>query len=264
MIESTPGGASLARAFDAYAAGEALAPEYAEGDTRDRVLEHLDPISDDLALDLGAGAGAMSLALAPYVRRVLALDLSRAMLRAAGLAARRRGRMAPVAVQGEAEHLPLRDGCIDVLACRHTARYFGDPARAVLEMARVLRRGGRVVVLDAVASGDPEVDAVLDALESLHSPTPVRLRTAAAWRELLMDTGLRVDWMDEPLYERAEGRSLLDWSARAGLSQSGFEQARALLRGASEQVRQHLRVLVHGEDLQMHVPLAIVAGKRVT
>ncbi|MEO7866178.1 MAG: class I SAM-dependent methyltransferase [Candidatus Eisenbacteria bacterium] len=264
MTESTPGDASLARAFDAYAAGEALAPEYAEGDTRDRVLEHLDPVSDDLALDLGAGAGAMSVALAPYVRRVVALDLSRAMLRAAWFAARRRGRMAPLAVRGEAEQLPLRDGCIDVLACRHTARYFGDPARAVLEMARVLRLGGRVVVLDAVASGDPEVDAVLDALESLHSPTPVRLRTAAAWRELLLDTGLRVDWMDEPLFDRAEGRSLMDWSARAGLSQSGFEQARALLRGASEKVRRHLRVLVHGDDLQLNVPLAIVAGKRVT
>ena len=264
MNDSTPGAAGLAHAFDAHAPGEALAAEYADGDTRDRVLEHLDPISDDLALDLGAGAGAMSVALAPYVRRVLALDPSRAMLRAAGLAARRRGRMAPLGVQGEAEQLPLRDGCIDVLACRHAARYFGDPARAVREMTRVLRRGGRVVVLDVVASGDPEVDAVLDALESLHAPAPVRLRTAAAWRELLMDTGLRVDWMDEPLYERAEGRSLLDWSARAGLSQAGFEQARALVLGASEKSRQHLRVLVHGADLQLHWPLAIVAGKRVT
>lgn len=263
MIDSTPGDESLARAFDAYAPGEALAPEYAEGDTRDRLLEHLDPISDDLALDLGCGAGAMSVALAPYVRRVIALDLSRDMLRAAGLAARRRGRMAPLALRGDAHRLPLRDGCIDVLACRHVARYFGAPEIAVTEIARVLRLGGRVVLLDVVASGDPEVDVVLDALESLHSPAPVHLRTAAVWRESFVATGLRCDWLDEPLFERAEGRSLLDWSARAGLSQSGFEAARALLRDASDKVRQHLRVLVHGDDLQMHWPLAIVVAKRI-
>lgn len=264
MIESTPGDASRARAFDAFAPGEALSPEYAEGDTRDRVLEHLDPISDDLALDLGAGAGAMSVALAPYVRRVVALDLSREMLRAAGLAARRRGRMAPIGVRGDAMALPLRDGCIDVLACRHTARYLGEPARAVHEIARVLRRGGRVVLLDVVASGDPEVDSVLEALESLHSPVPVQLHTAAAWREQLMETGLRVDWMDEPLFERAEGRSLQDWSARSGLSQAGFEEARELLKRAPEVARRYLRVLVHGDDLQLHWPLAIIAAKRVT
>lgn len=263
MIESTPGGASRAQAFDALAPGEALSPEYAEGDTRDRVLEHLDPISDDLALDLGAGAGAISLALAPYVRRVIALDLSRDMLRAAGLAARRRGRMAPIGVRGDAMALPLRDGCIDVLACRHAARYFENPAVAAFECARVLRRGGRVVLLDRVASGDPEVDTVLESLESLHSPVTVRLRTAAAWRELLVETGLRVDWMDEPLFERAEGCSLQDWSARAGLSQGGFEQARDILRAAPEAARRHLRVLVHGDDLQLHWPLAILAAKRV-
>lgn len=263
MIESTPGDASRAQAFDAFAPGEALSPEYAEGDTRDRVLEHLDPISDDLALDLGAGAGAMSVALAPYVRRVIALDLSRDMLRAAGLAARRRGRMAPIGVRGDALALPLREGCIDVLACRHAARYFGEPSRAAHEIARVLRRGGRVVVLDVVASGDPEVDAVLEALESLYSPVPVKLLSAAAWREQLLATGLRVDWMDEPLFERAEGRSLQDWSARAGLSQSGFEEARELLRNAPEAVRRYLRMLVHGDDLQLHWPLAIIVGKRV-
>ena len=72
-----------------------------------------------------------------------------------------------------------------------------------------------------------------------------------------------VEGVDEPLYERAEGRSLMDWSARAGLSQGGFEAARELLRQAPESARRHLRVLVHGEDLQLHWPLAIVAAKRV-
>ena len=78
-----------------------------------------------------------------------------------------------------------------------------------------------------------------------------------------METGLRVDWMDEPLFERAEGRSLQDWSARAGLSQAGFEEARELLKRAPEVARRYLRVLVHGDDLQLHWPLAIIAAKRV-
>ena len=252
------------REFSERARAYGMREEFVKGDTRDRVLEHLEPVSDEVALDLGSGPGAMSVALAPFVRRVIALDLAPAMLAAGQLAARRVGRMPALPVAGDACRLPLRGSSVHVIACRHAARLFADPAQAAREMTRVLTLGGRVVVLDAMATGDEEVDVVIRALETLHAGGPVALLTAEQWRETLMAAGLRVDWLDQPLYELQAGRSLLEWFAASGASTDVFLRARRLLTDAPKRVRDHLRVLVHGEDLQLHPPLAIVAARRTT
>lgn len=252
-----------AREFGERARAYGLRDEFLKGDTRDRVLEHLEPVSDELALDLGSGPGAMSVALAPFVRRVIALDLAPEMLRVGQLAARRVGRMPALPVAGDAARLPLRAASVHVIACRHAARLFMDPAATAREVARVLALGGRVVIVDAMASGDAAVDAVLGELEALHAGAPVAMLTAEAWRAALVDAGLRVDWLDQPLYELQAGRSMLEWFAAAGASTDVFLRARRLLAEAPRSVRDHLRVLVHGEDLQWHPPLAIVAARRV-
>ena len=253
-----------AREFGERARAYGLREEFLKGDTRDRVLEHLEPVSDEIALDLGAGPGAMSVSLAPFVRRVIALDLAPQMLRAGALAARRVGRMPALPVAGDAARLPLRAASVQVIACRHAARLFGDPAPVADELARVLSLGGRVVIVDAMASGDPAIDEVLAGLETMHAGGAVTLRTAEQWRETLMAAGLRVDWCDQPLYELQAGRSLLEWFAASGASTDVFVRARQMLAEAPRSVRDHLRVLLHGEDIQFHPPLGIVAARRVS
>lgn len=101
-----------------------------------------------LVVDLGTGTGDLLPYLAPRAERVVAVDFSGAMLRKA------RARLAEGEarhvhfVRGELEALPLPDGVADgvvaSLVLHHTAR----PAEAVREMARVLRPGGRLVLVD--------------------------------------------------------------------------------------------------------------------
>lgn len=96
--------------------------------------------------DLGCGTGGLSEALAPFVRRVVAVDGSPAMLKAA------RARLAehPSAEirRGELESLPVADGELDAALFALVLHHVTDPQRALSEAARALKPGGRLVVVD--------------------------------------------------------------------------------------------------------------------
>lgn len=256
--------ATLAAEFDARARTYALGPELADGDTRHRLLEHLDPVMDETLLDVGCGPGATARAAGPFVGRVIALDLSHAMLGALALESRRAGRLVPPRVRGDACSLPFRDGAVQLVACRHAARHFGGLSTFLAEASRVLARGGRLAIVDAALTGEPEADAVLAELEALRGPgTPV-LRSEPQWRQALAATaGLRVEWVESPHFDREAGRSLLAWCAEAGLASAVFERAKARLLGTSPDVRRALGVLAHGSDVQYHPPCVVAAARRV-
>src|SRR5262245_50062874 len=264
MREPEAGGAAeISTAFDARASSYALWPELARGETRHRVLERLEPVADEVLLDLGSGPGAMARAAGPFVKRVVLCDLSPAMLRVAAAESRRAERLVPPRVAADAHTLPFRDGSFDLIACRHAVRLFDSPDRAAAEMHRVLRHGGRVALCDAMATGDAEVDRVLLAVEAMLAPGAVTLLTPAAWAERLERAGFRRDWDDQPLVELESGRSLLDTCARCGLSQAACDEAKRSLLDAAEPVRRTLGVLAHGSDVIYHPPFGIVGATRV-
>jgi len=102
--------------------------------------------ADWIVADLGCGTGQVAAALAPHVRRVLAVDQSAAMLKAAR---RRTAGLDNVELkQGSLEALPLGAGACDGALLLLALTYVEDPAAVLSEAARVLRPGGRLVVAD--------------------------------------------------------------------------------------------------------------------
>jgi ArsR family transcriptional regulator len=96
--------------------------------------------------DLGCGTGQLAEAVAPYVRRVVAVDGSDDMLAAARV---RLDGAANVALKrGDLESLPLKNGELDAAVLSLVLHYAPDPARALGEVARVVKPGGRVLVVD--------------------------------------------------------------------------------------------------------------------
>jgi ArsR family transcriptional regulator len=96
--------------------------------------------------DLGCGTGQAAAALAPFVRSVIGIDQSAAMLRAA---ARRTSALANVELrQGSLEALPLVDASVDAALLLLALTYVADPTQAAAEVCRVVRPGGRVVIVD--------------------------------------------------------------------------------------------------------------------
>jgi ubiquinone/menaquinone biosynthesis C-methylase UbiE/DNA-binding transcriptional ArsR family regulator len=96
--------------------------------------------------DLGCGTGHISATLAPSVARVIAIDESGPMLAAA------RARLADTSNvelrEGHIESLPLEDASLDVAILFLVAHFITDPARAMQEVRRVLKPGGRLLLVD--------------------------------------------------------------------------------------------------------------------
>jgi ArsR family transcriptional regulator len=98
--------------------------------------------------DLGCGTGEMTAMLAPFVRRVIAVDASRPMLAAAK---RRLAGLENVELHaGELEALPIEDGELDAAVAFLVLHYVVDPPKALAEIARALRPGGKLLVVDMV------------------------------------------------------------------------------------------------------------------
>lgn len=96
--------------------------------------------------DLGCGTGQSAAALAPHVRRVIGVDQSSAMLKAAH---RRTAGLDNVELRrGSLEAVPIADGECDGALLILALTYVEEPAAALKEMARILRPGGRAVVVD--------------------------------------------------------------------------------------------------------------------
>ena len=96
--------------------------------------------------DLGCGTGQVSAALAPFVARVIAVDASSEMLRAAKH--RLEGFAGVELRRGDLEALPLDDAVLDLATLFLVLHHVPEPARALAETARVLKPGGRVLIVD--------------------------------------------------------------------------------------------------------------------
>ena len=96
--------------------------------------------------DLGCGTGQTSAALAPFVGSVIAVDESSAMLAAAR---KRLGTRHTIELRsGRLEDLPIDDALLDVAVLSLVLHFVVDPAQVLTEVARVLKPGGRVLVVD--------------------------------------------------------------------------------------------------------------------
>jgi ArsR family transcriptional regulator len=98
--------------------------------------------------DLGCGTGLTTAALAPFVGRVIAVDESSAMLAAAR---RRLAERDNVELRGgRLEDLPIQDGELDAAILSLVLHFVVDPAAVLAEVARTLRPGARLLVVDMV------------------------------------------------------------------------------------------------------------------
>jgi ArsR family transcriptional regulator len=106
-------------------------------------------------LDVGSGDGAAASFLAPYCKSLTCIDSSARMIAAAS---KRDWRKAGVsALVADAHQLPFESARFDDVLLFHTLAYVEEPTRVIDEAARVLRPGGRVVVLSLNRHSEREI-----------------------------------------------------------------------------------------------------------
>jgi SAM-dependent methyltransferase len=192
------------------------------------MVEALAPHPADRAIDLGAGAGHASLALAPHVARVDAVDPTPEMLAVGARLAAERGITNVVPTEAAAEALPFPDASFDLAMSRFSIHHWPDPGGALREIARVLRPGGRLVLVDLVAPEDARLDAFLNAVELLRDPTHARVLRPSDWRAAIAGAGLAGDIVREWRFRH----DTEDWLARTAPAPWRADAVRRLLREA--------------------------------
>jgi ubiquinone/menaquinone biosynthesis C-methylase UbiE/DNA-binding MarR family transcriptional regulator len=98
--------------------------------------------------DLGAGEGTFSQLLAKRAKKVIAVDNSEKMVEYGRELARKHGVKNLEYRKGDIEDVPLRDGTVDLAFFSQALHHAAHPERAVAEAWRILKPGGRIVVLD--------------------------------------------------------------------------------------------------------------------
>lgn len=147
---------------------------------REQLRTFVLPRGDERALDVGTGAGTLALALAPLVREVVGVDIVTELLdRARGQAPEN-----VTFVEGDATSLPFDAGSFDLTCTRRTLHHIAYPERAVAELARVTRPGGRVFVDDQIAPVDPLAALALDRFERARDPSHTRTLPDTDFRQL--------------------------------------------------------------------------------
>jgi len=111
-----------------------------------RALGHLLP--PIVVADLGCGEGYLTIEASRFATRVIAVDRSEAVLDRARESAKRRRVKNIEWKRGELEKLPLKDLSVDVALLSQALHHAKDPARALAEAARIVKPGGRVLLLE--------------------------------------------------------------------------------------------------------------------
>jgi SAM-dependent methyltransferase len=178
-------------------------------------VEFAEPVREDVCLDVAYGGGPVGAAMSSRVRHVTTVDPTLPVPER-GRGARtptvvfttgnrvppQRAAFGPDAptVRADAAALPYRDGAFTLVTSRYSLFRLPDPGRALREMLRVCRPGGRVVIADLVRHNlaGPDRDRIERLRDPEHPPAPSMARLV----DLITDAGADVRRLDLFTIER--------------------------------------------------------------
>jgi len=228
-----------------------------------RVVELAEPKPADLALDIATGAGHTALAIAPHVAGVMAFDLTQEMLDETVRNAAVRGLGNVSTRRGAAENLPFNDASFDIITVRQAPHHYADVRRAIAEMARVAKRGGRVIVVDSRAPEDDALDRQFNHIEKLRDPSHVRNYRPSEWRTMIEHGGLRITALELDFYtENGSAMDFDSWTRRSKTQPVAVAELRRLFRNASPPLIEAIRIEFHGDRIGFCVPQITIAARK--
>lgn len=226
--------------FGATAQDYVASPRHRSGPDLVRLVELAEGQPHERALDIATGGGHTALAVAPTVSHVVASDLTPKMLAAAEAFIRDQGITNVSFEIAEAERLPFDDASFDIVTCRIAPHHFADPRAFCREVARVLKPGGRFVLMDSTSPEDDELDRFINDVEWRRDKTHVRSYRLSEWQEMIEATGMVLDATEvvERTYEWGS------WTERSRMAPDERDELETIMRSAPERVHDYFKVVL--------------------
>lgn len=242
--------------FGAAAADYVTSTVHANGQDLAWVVEAVGPARVERVLDVATGAGHTAFTVAPYATEVVALDLTREMLATAQQVANERGLQNIRFLQGDAQAIPCEDASFDVVTCRQAPHHFPHIEQAVKEWARVLKAGGKLVLIDSISPEEAAIDTFLNEIEALRDPSHVRNQRISEWRALLNTAGFTITTAREwGIY-----LDIPSWTQRMRTPAASVATIEQRMHNASPAIRERLRIEEQDGIFAFTLPAALIVA----
>src|SRR5215472_17086593 len=176
--------------FTRQAVPFSTAPAIRNEEALNRIVQWAGAGPDDTVLDIACGPGLLVCAFARVAKHATGIDLTPAMLEQARKIQEEQGIKNVTWQAGNVYSLPFSDSQFSIVSTRFVFHHLEQPLNALIEMKRVCKPGGRIVVADMAPV--PEKADALNAEERLRDPSQVRGLPLEELRELFAGAGLPV------------------------------------------------------------------------
>lgn len=222
-----------------------------------QLLVELSAVSpEDEVLDVACGPGLVACAFARQARQVTGIDLTPAMIEQARRRQREEGLGNLLWEVGDAVPLPYTDGAFSLVLTRYSFHHLLAPRKALAEMIRVCRPGGRVLVADVAMA--PDKVAAYDRLETIRDPSHTHALTTEEFGDLFLHSGL-VDCRQAAYRVNLE----LEEQLGASFPRPGDEQRlREMVTGDIGVDALGIRARREEERVVYTVPITVMVGRK--
>ena len=157
-------------------------------DAIDLLMEMTEVNGEDEVLDVACGPGLVACEFAPHVKHVTGIDITEAMIEQARKRWEESGLDNVEWMTGNAVPLPFEDNIFSLVITRYSFHHFLEPAKALEEMVRVCKPGGRVLVADVCVAD--EHSAEYDRMEMMRDDSHVHALTESELTYMFRSSGL--------------------------------------------------------------------------
>jgi len=211
------------------------------GDETDieRMVELVAPTANDVALDMVTGLGHVARALALSVKRVDALDPDSQILSEAVSLTREELKEKIEFIEGDPLETPFKDNTYDIVTARMALRHLGDGKDFVREAHRVLKPGGRLILIDSLAPPHHDLQGFLRNLLSHNDRSHVKSYTLEEVETLLEREKFDIDLIE--IYPKEN--DFKTWASKLGERADNTKMIEKVLHGASTHAKRHFRII---------------------
>ncbi|PLT35131.1 class I SAM-dependent methyltransferase [Bacillus sp. V5-8f] len=201
--------------------------------------------TESIVLDIATGGGHVVKAIAPYAAQVFATDLTLKMLETAKRHLEQT-QTNVFYVIADAESLPFLDNTFDAVTCRIAPHHFSHPEEFVKEAARVLKQGGKFLLIDNVAPAEQELDDFVNKLEKLRDDSHVRSYSVKEWTKWLELAGLIL----LKAAPRKKTFTYPDWVRRTTTSEEQIKNVDSHVLSANEKIKGYFSIETTNGEIQ--------------